>query len=42
MVEVKLGAATAQRIEECYEPNFDAKMFFPDWIPPWSSSIATG
>ena len=22
-----------QRIEESYEPNFDAKMFFPDWQP---------
>ena len=33
MVEVKLGAATATRIEESYEPNFDAKMFFPDWQP---------
>src|SRR5580700_6992530 len=33
MTEVKLGAATVQRIEESYEPNFDAKMFFPDWTP---------
>ncbi len=33
MTEVKLGAATVQRIEETYEPNFDAKMFFPDWTP---------
>ena len=33
MVEVKLGAATATRIEESYEPNFDAKEFFPDWKP---------
>ena len=33
MVEVKLGAATATRIEESYEPNFDAKVFFPDWNP---------
>src|SRR5262245_39453653 len=31
MVEVTLGAATATRIEESYEPNFDAKVFFPDW-----------
>src|SRR5262249_32290740 len=31
MTEVKLGAATVRRIEESYEPNFDAKMFFPDW-----------
>src|SRR6187402_229121 len=33
MVEVKLGAATATRVEESYEPNFDAKVFFPDWTP---------
>ena len=33
MTEVKLGAATVRRIEESYEPNFDAKMFFPDWQP---------
>src|SRR5947207_3172701 len=33
MTELKLGAATVQRIEESYEPNFDAKMFFPDWQP---------
>ena len=33
MTEVKLGAATVRRIEESYEPNFDAKMFFPDWKP---------
>jgi glyoxylase-like metal-dependent hydrolase (beta-lactamase superfamily II) len=33
MTEVKLGAATATRIEESYEPNFDAKVFFPDWNP---------
>ena len=33
MIEVKLGAATATRIEETYEPNFDAKVFFPDWNP---------
>ena len=33
MTEVKLGAATVQRIEESYEPNFDAKMFFPDSKP---------
>ena len=31
MIEVQLGAATATRIEESYEPNFDAKVFFPDW-----------
>ena len=33
MVEVKVGAATVRRVEESYEPNFDAKMFFPDWKP---------
>ena len=33
MVEVKLGAGMAVRIEESYEPNFDAKAFFPDWDP---------
>ena len=33
MTDVKLGDATVQRIEESYEPNFDAKMFFPDWTP---------
>src|SRR6266849_10081698 len=33
MTEVNLGVATVQRIEESYEPNFDAKMFFPDWKP---------
>jgi Metallo-beta-lactamase superfamily len=33
MVEVKLGAATATRIEESYEPNFEAPKFFPDWKP---------
>ena len=33
MVEVKLGAATATRIEESYEPNFEAPKFFADWTP---------
>ena len=33
MVEVKLGAATATRIEESYEPNFEAPKFFSDWNP---------
>ena len=33
MVEVKLGGAVATRIEESYEPNFDAQKFFPDWRP---------
>ncbi len=43
MAEVKLGAATVQRIEESYEPNFDAKMFFPDWQPDVvQANIATG
>jgi glyoxylase-like metal-dependent hydrolase (beta-lactamase superfamily II) len=31
MTQVKIGAATAARIEETYEPNFEAKKFFPDW-----------
>ena len=34
MAEVKLGAATVRRIEESYEPNFDAKAFFPDGKEP--------
>jgi len=33
MTEVKLGGATATRIEETYEANFDAKRFFADWTP---------
>ena len=33
MLEVKLGGAIVRRIEESYEPNFDAKIFFPDWQP---------
>jgi glyoxylase-like metal-dependent hydrolase (beta-lactamase superfamily II) len=28
-----IGAATITRIEESYEPNFDAHTFFPDWQP---------
>lgn len=32
-MELKLGRATATRIEESYEPNFDALKFFPDWDP---------
>jgi glyoxylase-like metal-dependent hydrolase (beta-lactamase superfamily II) len=28
-----IGAAKITRIEETYEPNFDAKWFFPDWQP---------
>jgi glyoxylase-like metal-dependent hydrolase (beta-lactamase superfamily II) len=31
MVELKLGGATVSRIEESYEPNFEATRFFPDW-----------
>ena len=42
MVEVKLGAATATRIEESYEPNFDAKVFFPDWTPRSCASTGRG
>jgi len=30
---LRIGAATAARIEESYEPNFDAVRFFPDWTP---------
>ena len=33
MIELKIGAAVAARIEESYEPNFDARKFFPDWDP---------
>jgi glyoxylase-like metal-dependent hydrolase (beta-lactamase superfamily II) len=33
MTEVKIGAATVSRIEESYEPNFDAAKFFADWRP---------
>jgi hypothetical protein len=40
MTEVKLGAATVRRIEESYEPNFDAKMFFPDLTPEVASRVA--
>lgn len=28
-----IGNLTATRIEESYEPNFDAARFFPDWRP---------
>jgi glyoxylase-like metal-dependent hydrolase (beta-lactamase superfamily II) len=28
-----IGAAKITRIEETYEPNFDATWFFPDWQP---------
>jgi glyoxylase-like metal-dependent hydrolase (beta-lactamase superfamily II) len=27
----QIGAATITRIEESYEPNFEARTFFPDW-----------
>src|SRR5436190_24035837 len=30
---LRIGAATAARIEETYEPNFNAVRFFPDWNP---------
>ncbi len=33
MTEVRIGAATVSRIEESYEPNFDAATFFADWHP---------
>ena len=28
-----IGGATVTRIEESYEPNFDATMFFKEWRP---------
>jgi glyoxylase-like metal-dependent hydrolase (beta-lactamase superfamily II) len=31
MQRFKIGAAEVFRIEESYEPNFDAAQFFPDW-----------
>jgi glyoxylase-like metal-dependent hydrolase (beta-lactamase superfamily II) len=31
MTKLKIGAASAARIEETYEPNFKADKFFPDW-----------
>ena len=31
MTSFAIGAATVTRIEETYEPNFDAAKFFPDW-----------
>lgn len=33
MTEVKIGAARVSRIEESYEPNFEAAKFFADWQP---------
>ncbi len=33
MERVTIGAAEVMRIEESYEPNFDAAHFFPDWRP---------
>ena len=33
MTTFKIGAATVTRIEETYEPNFDAQIFFADWDP---------
>jgi glyoxylase-like metal-dependent hydrolase (beta-lactamase superfamily II) len=41
MSVVTIGGVRATRIEESYEPNFDAAMFFADWRPeilaeyPW-------
>jgi glyoxylase-like metal-dependent hydrolase (beta-lactamase superfamily II) len=32
-MELTVGAASVTRIEESYEPNFDAKTFFADWRP---------
>jgi glyoxylase-like metal-dependent hydrolase (beta-lactamase superfamily II) len=31
--DIKIGDAVASRIEESYEPNFNAVKFFPDWDP---------
>ena len=31
MTTFAIGAATVTRIEETYEPNFEAATFFPDW-----------
>ncbi len=33
MSTIKIGAAEVVRIEESYEPNFDAAKFFADWQP---------
>lgn len=33
MTTFNVGGATVTRIEESYEPNFDAARFFPDWRP---------
>ena len=33
MTTLRIGNATAARIEESYEPNFDAARFFADWDP---------
>ena len=52
MTTVTAGKATITRIEESYEPNFEAKTFFADWRPevvaqhPWMLpshyDVATG
>jgi len=33
MTQLRIGAGIAARIEETYEPNFNAAKFFPDWDP---------
>jgi len=33
MTELRIGGARVARVEESYEPNFDARRFFPDWDP---------
>lgn len=33
MARLRIGAAIAARVEETYEPNFNAVKFFPDWDP---------
>ena len=32
MTTLRMGNATAARIEESYEPNFDAARFFADFV----------
>lgn len=36
MTQVRIGAGLAARIEETYEPNFNATRFFPDWDPAFA------
>ncbi len=41
MNELRIGAAVAARIEETYEPNFNAVKFFPDWDPAFVAQHAS-